>query len=109
MPNLAGRLFSALTRNAIPGAQQRQLQLRNSYKRVFASEDGQAIMADLAKQCGTGDCLDPDHDPYKTHYNLGAYRVLRHIQTQGELTDAFILRAVDAERRADAAAIEGDE
>lgn len=108
MPDLVARMFSALTRKAIPGAQQRQLQLRNSYKRVFASDDGQAIMADLVKQCGTGDCVVPG-DPHLTHYNLGAYRVLRHIQTQGELTDAFILRAVDAERRADAAAIEGDE
>lgn len=105
------RMASALGRTArsiIPGQQSRQMQLRDAYRRFADGADGRLILADLARVCGTGNCL-VSGDPFTTHYNLGAYFVLRHIQAQGQISNAQILRAVDEQIAGDQRAALGDE
>ncbi len=111
MRDTAARIVEAFARPikaAIPGRQRRQMALRDAYRRVFDSEDGRMILADLVRLTGTGDCLVAG-DPYTTHYNLGAYRVLRHIQAQGHVSDRAILMAITDTAEADRRANEGDD
>lgn len=106
MHSLASRIVNALN-FPLPGRAKRKMELRDAYRRFASSEDGRLILADLAMTYGTGDCLVPG-DSHATHYNLGAFRVLRHIQAAGAVSDEQILRAVGAMQRADHRADEED-
>lgn len=49
-----------------------------AYKRVFDSEDGKIILADLMKSCHYLNSTF-DKDPYETHFNEGARSVVVRI------------------------------
>jgi hypothetical protein len=111
MPDTVQRMVEAIgrtVRDAIPWRARKETIVRDAYRRFADSHDGQIILADLARACETGSIMVAG-DPFMTHYNLGKNAVLQHMKTQGEISDAYILRAVEADRARDAAAIANEE
>lgn len=94
------RLARALGEQVVTRRQRRLMALRDAYQRLFASPDGQLVMADLVRHAATEPVMVPG-DSHATHFRLGQFDVVQHIRVQGAITDRQILQAVDAARTID--------
>jgi hypothetical protein len=56
-------------------------ELRNAYRRVFTTPDGEVTLASLARFCGAGSVSFVPGDPQHTAYNEGKRSVLLHIES----------------------------
>lgn len=54
--------------------------LREDYKKVFSTEEGKRVLADLEKECFGKDSTFAT-DPYTSAFNAGNRAVLLHIET----------------------------
>lgn len=56
-------------------------QVRLAYRRVFAGESGQYVMADLSALCGEAATSFSPGDPHQTAFQEGKRSVLLHIRS----------------------------
>lgn len=109
MRSVVARLAEAVGAQVVTRRQRRLMALRDAYQRLFATEDGKTVLADLVKHAAEEPVMIPG-DSHFTHFRLGQFDVIQHIRVQGAITDRQILSAVDDARGIDgkAAGAEGD-
>ena len=69
-----------------------QRRTRNAYKRLFATDDGQVVLRDLAKFCGVDRPSSVPGDPFATHVNDGMRRVALRVFNFINMSDAEMMR-----------------
>lgn len=60
-------------------SQGKEIRLRQTYRSVFSSDEGQLLLADLSHFCGYGALCFREAHPDTTAYLLGTRRVYLHI------------------------------
>lgn len=78
--------------NIIPKFLQRRLNRNLYYREVFASPQGQAVLADILRACGVGREVHVPGDPHTTAYNAGLRRAALGIISKLEMDDAAAMR-----------------
>lgn len=73
----------------------RLMELRDCYVRLCGSDDGQKIVADLARVCKFKSTFD--ENPIRLARNVGRGEVFTHVQTMAALTDRQIMSMLEIE------------
>ncbi len=73
-------------------ARGRTAETRAAYRRVFETEDGQVVLADLIKFAGAGRETFVAGQADATAYNIGMQRLILRITAFLEMTDREVLR-----------------